>query len=83
MIAVKSLSWSRLPWDGSQVDQGFVTRYRWRVIGEVKHWGYSHRRVNEYEAIYHVLHTPTGWRIVKIRPIGHTRRPELEGTGLE
>jgi len=57
----------------------FGVRYRWRVIGEVTHWGHSHRRVNDYEARYAVAHGPEGWRIFSARSRGSARRPELEG----
>jgi len=57
----------------------FAARYRWRVIGEVSHWGHSHRRVNDYEARYAVAHGPKGWRIFSVRSRGSARRPELEG----
>ena len=57
----------------------FAAQYRWRVIGEVTHWGHSHRRVNDYEARYAVAHGPEGWRIFSARSRGSARRPELEG----
>lgn len=57
----------------------FAVLYRWRVVGEVSHWGHSHRRVNDYEARYAVAHGPKGWRIFSARSRGSARRPELEG----
>lgn len=57
----------------------FAVNYRWRVIGEVTHWGHSHRRVNDYEARYAIAHTSQGWRIFSVKSRGNARRPELEG----
>lgn len=42
---------------------GFQVKARWRVLGEVFHWGHSHRRLNEYEARYSVVGGDRGWRI--------------------
>ena len=28
----------------------FIVESRWRVTGDVSHWGHQHRRVNEYQA---------------------------------
>ena len=90
---VKPLEWSRRPLNDKEREAlkgeaGLVTRgafaceYRWRVVGEVTHWGHSHRRVNDYKARYAVAHTAQGWRLVSVKRMGHARRPELEG-GLE
>jgi hypothetical protein len=57
----------------------FAVLYRWRTVGEVKHWGHSHRRVNEYEARYLVAYTDQGWRIVKSNALAQNRRIDLEG----
>lgn len=37
---------------------------RWRVEGTVYHWGHSHTRVHEYEAVYTLAGLEQGWRIV-------------------
>lgn len=37
---------------------------RWRVEGTVYHWGHSHTRVHEYEAVYTLAGLDQGWRIV-------------------
>ena len=58
----------------------YLIRYRWRVAGHVTHWGHTHRRVNDYEAIYVMSSTPQGWRITFVEPLSQTRRPELEGS---
>lgn len=38
--------------------------HRWRVAGTVYHWGHSHTRVHEYEALYTLAGLEPGWRIV-------------------
>jgi hypothetical protein len=40
---------------------------RWRVTGQVGHWGHTHQRTNEYAALYTVEHGPEGWRIGDVR----------------
>jgi hypothetical protein len=41
----------------------FRVRYRWRVYGTVTHFGHTHARVNEYEAVYLVSRQRQTWRI--------------------
>lgn len=41
----------------------FRVRYRWRVYGTVTHFGHTHARFNEYEALYLVRQTDRSWRI--------------------
>ena len=57
----------------------YIAKHSWRVVGEVTHWGHTHRRVYDYEAIYAMSETDRGWRIVFTSPLSQTRRPELEG----
>lgn len=38
---------------------------RWRVHGSVRHWGHTHARTNEYEAIYTVAACDGMWKITK------------------
>jgi hypothetical protein len=38
--------------------------HRWSVEGTVYHWGHSHTRVHEYEAVYTLAGLEQGWRIV-------------------
>lgn len=48
-------------------DQGRAridVKHRWSVEGTVYHWGHSHTRVHEYEAIYTLAALDQGWRIV-------------------
>ena len=90
---VRPLKWERTPLDSRDLEAlhdaetyragAFSVRYLWRVVGEVTHWGHSHRRVNEYRARYWVAHTEEGWRIIKSKPLGQARRPELEGRPAE
>lgn len=56
-----------------------VYRYQWRLGGKVTHWGHTHRRVIDYEAVYAISQRTGEWRIVAYEPRGQTRRPELEG----
>lgn len=57
-----------------------IYRYQWRVIGEVRHWEHTHRRVNDYEAIYLMAKRSEGWRLIYVEAISQRRRPELEGS---
>ncbi len=41
----------------------FRVLYRWRVYGTVTHFGHTHARFNEYEAVYLVRHNGRAWRI--------------------
>lgn len=54
--------------------------HRWRVAGTVYHWGHSHTRVHEYEALYTLAGLEQGWRIV-----GQQIRQQrwVEGDGAE
>lgn len=54
--------------------------HRWRVAGTVYHWGHSHTRVHEYEAVYTLAGLEQGWRIV-----GQQMRQQrwVEGDGAE
>jgi len=59
---VKPLSTEVLPATGIS-RPAFRVRYRWRVYGTVTHFGHTHARVNEYEALYLVEHNGRDWRI--------------------
>jgi len=41
----------------------FHVRYRWRVYGTVSHYGHTHARFNEYEAVYRVQYCDSRWKI--------------------
>ena len=64
----------------SSPDQHEIFYYRWRVVGVVEHWGHTHRRVNDYEAVYLMSRLKRGWRLSYVRPLSQKRRPELEGS---
>ncbi len=48
-----------------------VARYQvecaWRVHGRVSHWGHTHRRVNQYRAIYQVHHDGASWKMEAVK----------------
>ena len=44
-------------------EPAFRVRYRWLVYGTVTHFGHTHARFIEYEAIYTVTHVGRAWRI--------------------
>lgn len=52
---------------------GFEIKARWKVVGEVAHWGHGHRRTNQYTALYTVAPRPAGWRIVGTRLLDQSR----------
>jgi hypothetical protein len=59
---VKPISTEVLP--AADVDgPAFRVRYRWRVYGTVNHFGHTHARFNEYEAVYLVRQQDEVWRI--------------------
>jgi hypothetical protein len=41
----------------------------WRVHGSVRHWGHTHARTNEYEAIYTVGVRDSAWKIIATKVI--------------
>ncbi|UYV11530.1 MAG: hypothetical protein NCW75_09475 [Phycisphaera sp.] len=51
---------------------------RWRVEGTVYHWGHSHTRVHEYEAVYTLAGLEQGWRIVD-QQMREQRRVDEDG----
>jgi hypothetical protein len=44
----------------------FDVRARWRVTGTVRHWGHSHWRTNEYDALYSLSGDDDRWRITSV-----------------
>jgi hypothetical protein len=58
---------SRLVKEPTEEDAG-KTQFRiwccWRVHGSVRHWGHTHARTNEYEAVYTVGARDGAWKIV-------------------
>ena len=41
----------------------YQVRCEWNVVGVVSHWGHTHRRVNQYNALYTVSAIQGEWRI--------------------
>jgi hypothetical protein len=56
-------------------EEGFHIRCRWRVHGQVRHWGHTHNRTNEFEAIYAVAPRTGSWKIVGSRVLEQERLP--------
>ena len=69
---VKPLSTRVLPAD-DVAPAAFRVRYRWRVYGTVTHFGHTHARFNEYEALYVVRHNGQAWRIANAEVRQHKR----------
>ena len=59
---VKPIAAEVLPAEAT-ASPAFRVRYRWRVYGTVAHFGHTHARFNEYEALYLVKHNGSSWRI--------------------
>lgn len=57
-------------------------KHRWSVEGTVYHWGHSHTRVHEYEAIYTLAALDRGWRIVDQQML-EQRRVDEDGLAEE
>jgi hypothetical protein len=47
-------------------DRRFFVTWKWRVHCAVTHWGHTHRRLNEYEAVYTVVHDGASWKIADV-----------------
>ena len=41
----------------------FAVEWAWQIRGLVTHWGHEHRRLNEYHALYAVVHDGVSWKI--------------------
>jgi hypothetical protein len=54
-------------------DPSFAVRARWRVHGKVGHWGHTHQRVNEHEAVYTVAPEGDRWKIVAVKVLAQSR----------
>ena len=52
--------------------------HRWQVEGSVYHWGHSHTRIHEYEAIYTLAGLDQGWRIID-QQMRQQRRVDEDG----
>ncbi|MFT7616770.1 MAG: hypothetical protein ACI97A_000399 [Planctomycetota bacterium] len=60
--------------------EAFRVKSRWRVLGQVYHWGHTHMRTNEHLAEMSVRWSPTGWHIASSRVIEQFR---VSGTTSE
>jgi hypothetical protein len=49
---------------------------RWRVHGAVEHWGHSHKRLNEYHAMYVLRPRDGHWKITNVK-VKEQKRVEL------
>jgi hypothetical protein len=56
----------RAPW--------FRVHARWRVTGEVGHWGHTHQRVNEYLADVTIIADGEHWKLAAIDVLDEIRR---------
>ena len=56
--------------------------HRWQVEGTVYHWGHSHTRVHEYQAMYTLAGLEQGWRIVG-QQMREQRRIDDDGVAPE
>ena len=69
---VKPISTEVLPAEEGE-RPAFRVRCRWRVYGTVTHYGHTHARLNEYEALYRVTYTGRAWRITDSQVQQHER----------
>ncbi len=52
--------------DQAERRPGFVVDWRWRVHGEVAHWGHRHTRILDYHAKYSVEQSGGAWKIADV-----------------
>lgn len=64
--------------DDPDTPDAFQVRGRWRVHGIVRHWGHTHRRVNEFEARYTIAPRAGRWKIIETEILQQQRVPEAE-----
>jgi hypothetical protein len=51
----------------SAIEEGrFAYRCTWTVAGDVGHWGHTHQRTNQYEALIDVVSIDGRWKIVAL-----------------
>lgn len=50
--------------DAPAADPQFRVRCHWKVVGNVSHFGHTHQRTNEYEAIYTLARRDGAWKII-------------------
>lgn len=51
----------------------FDVRCTWEADGVVSHWGHEHRRTNEHEAEFAVVHDGQSWKIAALNTVYHDR----------
>jgi hypothetical protein len=44
----------------------FQRRIRWNLSGLIEHWGHSHQRTNQYQAIATIVDDAGQWKIVDL-----------------
>jgi hypothetical protein len=59
--------------DSTPGDKAFEVDWKWRVYGEVSHWGHQHRRINQYHALYEVAYVNQAWRISDVEILSQER----------
>jgi hypothetical protein len=57
----------------SRAPPAFAYQATWTVDGTVEHWGHVHRRKNEYQAVFMLEGTPSGWKIVDFEALREQR----------
>lgn len=66
--------------EGQGNAETFNIKSRWRVLGQVYHWGHTHLRTNEHLAEMSMRWSPTGWHIASSKVIEQFR---VSGTTSE
>jgi hypothetical protein len=60
----------------------YDVKCKWRVVGKVGHHGHTHRRTNEYRAVYTVTHVAEkGWRIAAVTVLDQKRVEDEQPEG--
>ena len=60
--------------DNSSFDSsGFRVWCQWRVHGFIRHWGHTHARTNEYEAVYTIAPREGTWKIIATEVMNQER----------
>ena len=57
---------------------GYDVRAKWTAMGTVGHWGHTHQRINEYEAIFTVARETAGWKIATMEVLEQKRKDDGE-----
>lgn len=57
----------------SSNDEGLSVKCKWKVSGDIGHWGHIHSRVNQYEAILHLKPIEGVWKFNKLDIIEEVR----------